>query len=111
MESGEVVLMPRANGARGKVRGALPRIPAGGTPPETPGPLSLVSQLSERSSPSRVRCAAQTTRALDCSGPFRTLDLDQGKRATGNAPQFAAPSGLPLVGTRLHEQFGVDKTS
>ncbi len=31
--------MPRANSARGKVRGALPRIPARGTPPETPAPF------------------------------------------------------------------------
>jgi hypothetical protein len=28
--------MPRANHARGKERGALPRTPARGTPPETP---------------------------------------------------------------------------
>jgi len=28
--------MPRAENARGKVFGALPRIPARGTPPETP---------------------------------------------------------------------------
>ncbi len=28
--------IPRAKSARGKVRGALPRIPARGTPPETP---------------------------------------------------------------------------
>jgi hypothetical protein len=31
--------MPRANSARGKVRGALPRTPARGTPPETPAPF------------------------------------------------------------------------
>ena len=50
--------MPRAKNARGKVRGALPRIPARGTPPETPGPLSLLPHVPERSSPSRVRFAA-----------------------------------------------------
>ena len=32
-------LMPRANSARGKVLGALPRSPARGTPPETPAPF------------------------------------------------------------------------
>jgi hypothetical protein len=32
--------------------------------------LSFTPQLAERSSPSRVRCAAQNPRALDCSGPF-----------------------------------------
>src|SRR5262245_57943647 len=36
-----VFFMPRAKTARGKGRRALPRIPARGTPPETPGPLSL----------------------------------------------------------------------
>jgi hypothetical protein len=43
------------------------------------GPLSLHAHLPERSSPSRVRFAAQTTRALDRSGPFRNLILRQGK--------------------------------
>ena len=52
-------LMPRAEDARGKVLGALPRIPARGTPPETPGPLSLPPHVPERSSPSRLRFAAQ----------------------------------------------------
>ena len=52
--------MPRAKSARGKVLGALPRIPARGTPPEAPGPLSLLPHVPERSSPSRIR-----------SGPFR----------------------------------------
>jgi len=81
-----IFFMPRAKSARGKVRGALPRIPsripARGTPPETPGPLSLRPHVPERSSPSRVRSgksfqtrkrfssAARTTRALDGCGPF-----------------------------------------
>ena len=77
--------MPRANNARGKVRGALPRSPARGTPPETPSPLSLALQIPERSSPSRVRFAAQNRRALDCSGPFRTTHLDKGKGANAKA--------------------------
>jgi hypothetical protein len=34
--------MPRANCARGKVRGALPRTPARGTSPETPAPFPFV---------------------------------------------------------------------
>jgi hypothetical protein len=108
-----VLLMPRAENARGKVRGALPRIPARGTPPETPGPLSLLLHVPERSSPSRVRFAAQTARALDRSGPFRRLTNDKGKRANANPKpsQFAALCGLPLVGPELHHNFGVDKTS
>jgi hypothetical protein len=56
-----------------------------GTPPETPGPLSLALQIPERSSPSRVRCAAQNRRALDCSGPFRTTHSDKGKGADAKA--------------------------
>ena len=70
MRGGTEFFMPRAEDARGKVRGALPRIPARGTPPETPGLLSLRLQIPERSSPSRVRSAAQNRRALDRSGPF-----------------------------------------
>ncbi len=46
----------------------------------TPGsPLSLPPHLPERSSPSRVRFAAQKPRALDRSGPFRKRILIEGK--------------------------------
>src|SRR5215467_2819079 len=87
-------LMPRAENARGKVRGALP--PARGIRPETPGPLSLLLDVPERSSLSRVRYAAHKPRALDGSGPFRKLTEI---RESGQLPSpFAAPSGLPLVG-------------
>ncbi len=101
--------MPRAKSARGKVLGALPRTLARGTPPETPGPLSLLSHVPERSSPSRVRFAAPKPRALDRSGPFRrsTVIRESGQM---HSP-FAAPSGLPLVGPELHINFGVDKPS
>jgi hypothetical protein len=102
--------IPRAKSARGKVLGALPRTPARGTPPETPGPLSLLPHVPERSSPSRVRCAAQNRRALDRSGPFRSFTNDKGKRANANQ-FFAAFAGLPLVGPELHDNFRVDKTS
>jgi hypothetical protein len=68
MQRRTVRLMLRANCARGKVPGALPRTPARGTPPETPGPLSLPLDLPERSSPSRVRLAAQKPRALTAPG-------------------------------------------
>ena len=93
-----VCWVPRAKGARGKVLGALPRTPARGTPrgrpPETPAPFPWDTKLPERSSPSRVRCAAQTPRALDRSGPFRTPHFDKGKGAHANAERY----GLPLVG-------------
>jgi hypothetical protein len=106
-------LMPRAENARGKVRGALPRIPARGTPPEPPGPLSLPFHVPERSSPSRVRSAAHKPRALDRCGPFRRLTNEKGKRANAktNPFRFVALCGLPLVGPEPHDNFGVDKPS
>jgi len=113
--------MPRAENARGKVRGALPRTPARGTPPETPGPLSLLRYVPERSSPSSVRSgksfqtrkrfssAAHKPRALDRCGPFRRLTVI---RESGQMQSpLAAGSYLPLVGPELHDKFGVDKTS
>jgi hypothetical protein len=103
--------MPRAKSARGKVLGALPRIPARGTPPETPGPLSLLPYVPERSSPSRVRFAAHKPRALDRSGPFRRFTNEKGKRANAKPSPFAASCGLPLVGPELLNNFGVDKPS
>lgn len=97
-------LMPRANPARGKVLGALPRIPAGGTPPETPGPLSLQPEVPERSSPPRVRFAAHNPRALDRSGPFRKTSLDKGKGADAKAnPESQA---IYKKGTFLSRRYG-----
>jgi hypothetical protein len=101
--------MPRAKDARGKVRGALPRTPARGIPPETPGPLSLLPYVPERSSPSRVRFAAHKPRALDRSGPFPRLTVIRESGLMQSS--LAALPGLPLVGPELHDKFGVDKTS
>jgi len=93
-------LMPRANNARGKVLGALPRTPARGKPPETPGPLSLHLHVPERSSPSRVRSgkssqkrkrfssAAHKPRALDGCGPFRRLTNEKRKGANAKTKPF-----------------------
>src|ERR1019366_3488687 len=47
-------LMPRANSARGKVLGGLPRSPARGAPPETPPPLPLPPLFHNRPPPPRV---------------------------------------------------------
>jgi hypothetical protein len=58
-------------------------------------PLSLHYHLSERSSPSRVRCAAQNPRALDRSGPFRTLTLEKGKGANAKPNPLSACSSVP----------------
>jgi hypothetical protein len=116
-----LMLIPRGENARGKVRGALPRIPTRGTPPETPGPLSLLPHVPERSSRSRVSSeksfqtrkrfssAAHKPRALDRCGPFRRLPEIRESGQMQSA--FAAPCGLPLVGPELHNKFGVDKTS
>jgi hypothetical protein len=104
-----VFLMPRKKRAV-RYAGRCPA-PRQGDTPWTPGPLSLLPHVPERSSPSRVRCAAQKPRALDGSGPFRRLTNDKGKQANANPSQFAALCGLPLVGPELHEKFGVDKTS
>jgi hypothetical protein len=65
-------------------------------------PLSLHRHLPERSSPSRVRFAAQNPRALDRSGPFRKLISDKGKQANAKPhPLSVYAGGLPLVGPRL----------
>jgi hypothetical protein len=93
-------LMPRTKAARGKVHGALPRSPARGTPPETPGRLSLLLHLAERSSPSRVPFAAPTPRALDGSGPFRRVHWEKRKAANANPVPSSIPR-LPLVGPEL----------
>src|ERR1039458_10397463 len=49
-------------------------------PPETPAPFPSLAQVPERSSPSRVRFAAPTPRALDCS----TRPRAPGPRALGS---------------------------
>ena len=61
---------------------------AASRPPASP--LSLHRHLPERSSPSRVRSAAQKPRALDRSGPFRKLILREGKG--GNCKGNTAPA-------------------
>jgi len=67
--------------------------------PRPTSPLSLHRHLSDRSSPSRVRSAAQNRRALDYSGPFRTRTLEKGKGATAKAKPFSVCSRvLPPVG-------------
>jgi len=105
-------LMPRAKTARGKVRGALPRTPARGTPPEIPArfPFCLMFQ----NGPRRPGCAPEnlfktgkdfppprTTRA-PWTAPGRSEDLtmrrESGQMQRQNHPLFAAHCSLPLVG-------------
>src|SRR6202035_5431525 len=65
-------------------------------------PLSLSFQIPERSSPSRARCAAPTSRALDVSGPFRTRAQmrERGQMQRHNV-LAAAGCDLPLVGIEV----------
>jgi hypothetical protein len=104
---GTLFCMPRKKRAV-RYAGRCPA-PCQGDTPWTPGPLSLLPYVPERSSPSRVRSAAQKTRALDCSGPFRRLTEI---RESGQMQSpLAALAGPPLVGPELHDNFGVDKPS
>jgi hypothetical protein len=48
--------------------------------------LSLLYEILDRSSPSRVRFAAQQQRALDCCGPFQETPSFQGKAQNGKGP-------------------------
>ena len=103
-------LMPRAENARGKVHGALPRTPARGTPPETPArfPFSSIFQNGPRRpgfAPPRINRAPWTApgRSEDFamrrkSGPMQTVSACRSVR-------------LPLVGPELLFNFGVDKPS
>jgi hypothetical protein len=63
-------------------------------PQPAASPLSLHRHLPERSSPSRVRFAAQNQRALDRSGPFRKPISDKGKGAKAKS---TSPSLLCAV--------------
>ena len=55
------------------------------------GSLSFTPQLAERSSPSRVRCAAQTQRVLDGSGLFYGLTVMKEREPMINALTTRAP--------------------
>ena len=56
-EGGADCWMPRANHARGKVLGALPRTPARGKPPETPAPFPFTFMFWN--GPRRPGCASE----------------------------------------------------
>ena len=57
IERRNTFLMPPAKNAGGKVRGALPRTPARGTPPETPAPFPLRAMF--QNGPRRPGCATE----------------------------------------------------
>jgi hypothetical protein len=102
-----------AHKPRGKVRGALPRIPARGIPPETPAAFPFCPMF--QNGPRRQGFAAPRTNRAPLTAPGRSEDFPRTRERrpiqTQNPSAFAARSGLPLVGPELLNQFGVDKTS
>ena len=106
-------LMPRAENARGKVLGALPRIPARGTPPETPAAFPFRSMF--QNGPRRQGFASPRTNHAPLRAPGRSEDLPMTRERRQIQRQhlsgFAALCGLPLLGPELLNKFRVDKTS
>lgn len=64
------LLMPRANNARGKVLGALPRTPARGTPPETPARFPFCSMF--QNGPRRQGFASPRNNGAPLTAPGRS---------------------------------------
>jgi hypothetical protein len=106
-------LITRAENACGKVRGALPRIPARGTPPETPAAFPFRSRF--QNGPRRQGFASPRKNRAPLTAPGRSEDLSMTRKRRQIQRQplssFAAPCGLPLVGPELLNKFRVDKTS
>ncbi len=106
-------LLYAAQKPRGKVRGALPRVPARGTPPETPAAFPFRFMFQNR--PRRQGFASPRTNRAPLTAPGRSEDLSMTRERRQiqrqNLSPFAAGCGLPLVGPELREKFGVDKTS
>jgi len=74
----------------------------GGGCDEREAPFPFCLTLGERSSPSRVRYAAQNRRALDRSGPFPKTSYEKGKGANGNACGQALPGRwIQLIGSQI----------
>ena len=61
--------------------------------------LSLLYEILDRSSPSRVRFAAQQQRALDCCGPFQETPLSKRERLKTERDQSAANLDLFFTAT------------
>jgi hypothetical protein len=74
----KALLIPRANCARGKVLGALPRTPARGKPPETPAPFPFASIF--HNVPGRPGCAQQ-----NLFNPRKDFPPPRPNRAPGTA--------------------------
>ena len=101
--------MPRANNARGKVRGALPRIPVRGTPPETPA--RFPSDLIFQNGPRRQGFASPRQNRAPLTAPGRSEDFPMKRESGPMQIVSAALSRRPLGGAELLIYFGVDKPS
>ena len=97
--------MPRANNARGKVRGARPRIPVRGTPPETPAPFPFSAIF-----PNGPRCqgfAAPRKTGAPWTAPGRSGEyLRQGKG--GNCKDAELCADLHALGQDRRRQTPAD---
>ena len=106
-------MLDAAQKTRGKVRGALPRTPARGTPPETPAAFPFRSMF--QNGPRRQGFASPRTNRAPLTTPGRSEDLPVTRERRPiqrqNLSPFAALCGLPLVGLELLNNFGVDKPS
>jgi hypothetical protein len=91
-------LTPRAENARGKVLGALPRIPARGTPLETPAAFPFRSML--QNGPRRQGFASPRTNRAPLTAPGRSEDFPMTRERRQiqrqNLSSSAALCGLPL---------------
>ena len=110
--------MPRAERARGKVRGALPRSPARGTPPETPAPFPFRPMF--QNGPRRQGCAPENlfktgkdfppprpNRApLTAAGRSEDLPMrrERGQMQRPNHSDVVGAYRLPMVGPELISQ-------
>ena len=99
--------IPRAKHARGKVRGALPRTPAGGAPPETPARFPFCPMF--QNGPRRQGFASPRTNRAPFTAPGRSEDLamrrESGQMQTQNPlslrPGAASRRSAPSCSTSL----------
>ena len=85
-------LMPRANNARGRVHGALPRIPARGTPPETPARFPFCSIF--QNGPRRPGFASPRTNRAPWTAPGRSGQIAM-RRKSGQKQTVSASGPVP----------------
>lgn len=97
--------MTRAQGARDKVHGALPRTPARGKPPETPAPFSF--SFIVQNGPRRQGFASPRIKRAPLTAPGRSAESPL-RRKRGLL--VAGVCRLPLVGLGLHSRLEPENT-